>query len=207
MPVGRAPHARRAQPAGGPVAGGQARGLGAGSRGTSRPCPSPRQPWWDQLQWAHHTGSCYLGTVPKGRVAAVEETTREVALDSVPAAGHGAAGLGPCTPPGCPPHSCPDGGGGGGKPEPSRRGVRRGHSATGQKPASQHPLFKLWLGMGVTSSPEVANLTHDTFGKRLLGPEPKGNEHRPPHGPVRNTCWCPPTGGRASPGRPARATG
>lgn len=111
MPVGRAPHARRAQPAGGPVAGGQARGLGAGSRGTSRPCPSPRQPWWDQLQWAHHTGSCYLGTVPKGRVAAVEETTREVALDSVPAAGHGAAGLGPCTPPGCPPHSCPDGGG------------------------------------------------------------------------------------------------
>lgn len=66
----------------------------------------------------------------------------------------------------------------GGKPEPSRRGVRQG-SATGQKPASQHPLFKLWLGTGVTSSPEVANLTHDTFGKRLPGPEPKGNEHRP----------------------------
>lgn len=49
--------------------------------------------------------------------------------------------------------------------------------------------------------------SRDTFEKRLLGPEPKGNGHRPPHGPVRNTCWCPPTGGRASPGRPARATG
>lgn len=130
-------------------------GQGSGDRlqkGTSMSCPSPPQPWWDELQWAsrpytHHTGSHWLGTVPKGQSGRSEKDDQEGgsgqrASSRTPEA----AGLGPC--PGVPPlptalRAAAPGGGATGKPESSRRGVRRGNRVTGQKPASQHPLFKL----------------------------------------------------------------
>lgn len=122
-----------------PVTGGQPRGLGTGFRrgpqclvllprslgGTS--CNGPAGP-------THRTGSRWLGTVPKGRAATVRRMTRKVALDSKPAAGYGPVHRLASHPYPLPSAQLPRGWGLG-KPESSRRGVRR---AAGSPAGCQH---------------------------------------------------------------------